>query len=193
MAKPALATPRPLRRISPLATQSDHDRFAVADAALLAQKARDAAANPRRREIHRFHATDAATLHRMINAIQPGTYVRPHRHCDPPKDEAFVLLSGCMGFICFRDDGTFGPEDCVVLDRDAGVLAVDAPAGGWHAILALAPDTAVFEVKPGPYSPVSDKDFAPFAPAEADPVAMEYLKATEDRFRTLMGLEPRAW
>jgi cupin fold WbuC family metalloprotein len=183
----------PLRRISPLATQSEHDRFAVVDAALLAQKVRDAAANPRKREIHRFHADDAAALHRMINAIQPGTYVRPHRHLSPAKDEAFVLLSGCMGFICFRDDGSFDREDCAVLDRETGVLAVDAPAGGWHAILALAPDTALFEIKPGPYSPMSDKDFAPFAPAENDPSALAYLMATENRFRALMGLPPRPW
>jgi cupin fold WbuC family metalloprotein len=182
-----------LRRISPLATQSQHDRFSVVDAALLAQKARDAAANPRKREIHRFHADDAATLQRMINAVQPGTYVRPHRHLTPPKDESFVLLTGCMGFISFRDDGSFGREDCAVLDRERGVMAVDALAGHWHAILALAVDTAVFEIKPGPYSPLSDKDFAPFAPADDDPAALDYLMATEDRFRQLTGLPPRGW
>jgi cupin fold WbuC family metalloprotein len=183
----------PLRRISPLATQAEPHRFALADAALVAQKARDAAANARKREIHCFHVDDAASLHRMINALQPGTYVRPHRHLTPAKDEAFVLLTGQMGFICFQDDGSFDREDCAVLDRERGVYAVDAPAGGWHAILALAPDTTLFEIKPGPYSPVSDKDFAPFAPADADPAAQAYLQAVEDRFRQLMGLPPRAW
>ncbi|MFU2210774.1 WbuC family cupin fold metalloprotein [Solidesulfovibrio sp. C21] len=190
MAKPLALT---LRRISSLATQSEHDRFVVADAALLAQKARDAAANPRKREIHCFHANNAAKLHRMINALQPGTYVRPHRHLDPPKDEAFVLLTGKMGFICFKDDGSFDREDCAILDRDQGTYALDAPAGGWHAILALVPDTTLFEVKPGPYSPVSDKDFAPFAPADTDPDALAYFQATEDRFRMLMGLAARDW
>lgn len=183
----------PLRRISPLATRSLHDRFAVVDAALLAQKARDAAANPRKREIHLLHAGDGVLLHRMVNTLQPGTYVQPHRHLTPPKDEAFVLLAGSLGFICFRDDGNFGLGDCVVLDRAAGILAVDAPAGGWHAILALEPDTAVFEVKPGPYNAMSDKDFAPFAPAPDDPAAMAYLLATEDRFRELTGLPARSW
>ncbi len=189
MAKPL----PPLRRISPLATQSDHDRFAVADAALVARKCRDAAANPRRREIHRFHSDDAATLHRMINALQPGTYVRPHRHLAPPKDEAFVALAGKMGFICFKDDGSFDREDCAILDAAAGSFAVDAPAGGWHCVMALVPDTAVFEVKPGPYSPISDKDFAPFAPADGDPAARDYLRGVEDRFRALLGLPAREW
>jgi len=183
----------PLRRISPMATQSDHDRFVVVDAALVAQKVRDAAVNPRKREIHRFHADDAASLHRMLNAVQPGSYVRPHRHLTPPKDESFVLLAGSLGFVCFRDDGSFGREDCAVLDRATGVLAVDAPAGGWHALLALEPDTAIFEIKPGPYSAMSDKDFAPWAPADSDPAALAYFRSIEDRFRSLMHLPPRAW
>lgn len=190
-----MASQRPvvLRRISPLATQAEPARFVLVDAALLAQKSRDAVANARRREIHRFHTDDAARLHRMINAIQPGSYVRPHRHLDPPKDESFVLLTGKMGFICFKDDGSFDREDCAILDRDAGVYALDAPAGGWHAILALVPDTTLFEVKPGPYSPISDKDFAVFAPGDGDAGALDYLRAVEDRFRELMGLVAREW
>lgn len=190
-----MANERPvvLRRISPLATQAEPARFALVDAALLTQKSRDAAANARRREIHRFHTDDAARLHRMINAIQPGSYVRPHRHLESPTDESFVILTGKLGFICFKGDGSFDREDCAVLDRDAGVYALDVPAGGWHIILALVPDTTFFEVKPGPYSPICDKDFAAFAPADGDAAAMDYLRATEDRFRELMGLPAREW
>ena len=182
-----------LRRISALATQSDHDRIAVVDAALVAQKSREAAANPRLREIHRFHATDDAALQRMVNALTPGTYVRPHRHRNPPKDESFVLLTGSMGLVVFRDDGGFLREDCVVLSRERGVLAVDVRAGCWHAILALEPATTVFEVKPGPYTATDDKDFAPFSPADSDPQATAYLRCVEDRFRMLTDLGPRPW
>jgi cupin fold WbuC family metalloprotein len=179
-----------LRRVSPLATQSDHDRFAVVDAALLTRKAEDAAVNARRREIHRFHAA-ADSLHRMVNALQPGTYVRPHRHLSPPQAEAFVLLAGSVGFVAFGEDGRFGPDDCVLLDRERGNLAVDVPAGTWHAVLALAPDSALFEAKPGPY--IADKDFAPWAPVDGAPEAVAYLQAVEDRFRALTGLPPRSW
>ena len=52
----------------------------------------------------------------------------------------------------------------------------------------LEPDTVVFEVKPGPYQPTSDKDFAPWAPAEGGPDAPAYLADLEARFRTLWGL-----
>jgi len=181
------------RRIGPGATESGHDRFAVVDAALLAQKARDAAASPRLRDMHRLHDADGDNPHRMVNTLEPGSYVQPHRHLTPAKSESFVLLAGSLGHVVFADDGSFGRQDCVALSRESGVLAIDVRPGVWHAIFALVPGTAVFEVKPGPYLPVGDKDFASFAPAEGDAAATEYLRRLEDRFRELTGLPGRCW
>ncbi|MFP5258657.1 MAG: WbuC family cupin fold metalloprotein [Acidobacteriota bacterium] len=189
-----MATPLPhYRRIGPGATESGHDRFAVVDAALLAQKARDAQANPRRRDMHRLHTADGDNPQRMVNMFEPGSYVRPHRHLSPAKSESFVLLTGSLGHVVFADDGSFGWEDCVLLSRESGTLAVDVRPGVWHAMFALVPDTAVFEVKPGPYESVNDKDFAPFAPPEGDAAALDYLRRLEDRFRELAGLPGRDW
>ena len=179
------------RRIGPGATESGHDRFAVVDAALLAQKARDAAGSPRLRDMHRLHAADGDNPHRMVNTLEPGSYVRPHRHLSPAKSESFVLLTGSLGHVVFADDGSFGREDCVVLSRESGALAIDVRPGVWHAVFALVADTAVFEVKPGPYYPINDKDFAPFAPVEGEAAAAEYLRGLEDRFRALIGLPGR--
>ncbi len=182
-----------LKRISPMATQSEHKSWLGLDAALLAQKAADAAASPRLREIHRLHVDDGESLHRMLNAVQPGSYVRPHRHLDPPKAESFIALQGSFGFVQFEEDGSFLRENCLLLDRERGFLGVDAREGFFHVIFALAPDSVAFEVKPGPYSAMSDKDFAPWAPAEGDVDAKAYLKDLEDRFRSYLGLEPRGW
>jgi hypothetical protein len=33
----------------------------------------------------------------------------------------------------------------------------------------------LFEVKPGPYEPLNDKDFATWAPAEGDPAAAAFV------------------
>ncbi len=44
--------------------------------------------------IQPFHKQNSDTLHRMLNAVQPDSYVRPHRHLDPPKAEAWILLQG---------------------------------------------------------------------------------------------------
>ena len=54
-----------------------------------------AAASPRRRANHNLHPELADPVQRFLNAMEPGTYVRPHRHMAPePKWELFVVLDG---------------------------------------------------------------------------------------------------
>jgi len=172
-----------LERKSSLATRSSHARIAGIDMNLIRVKAADARANPRLREIHCLHYDDTELLHRMLNAIQPGSYVRPHRHQDPPKAEAFILLNGCLGVLTFSDDGELDENGLVLLSHESGVLGVDIREHIWHTIVALAPDTVVFEVKPGPYERPSDKDFAAWAPEEGTPEAEQLLASWEDLFR----------
>lgn len=110
----------------------------------------------------------------MLNALQPGSYVRPHRHLLPPKAESSVLLRGSIGFITFHDDGRVDRQ--LVLSAGSSSFGVDCQPGPFHTLFALEPDTVVFEVKPGPYDPASDKDFAPWAPEEGSPEATAYLE-----------------
>jgi cupin fold WbuC family metalloprotein len=180
-------------RISPVATRSGHETTVSIDLELIQRKACDARRSPRRREIHVFHEGDADPLQRMLNALQPGSYIRPHRHLDPPKSESVILLQGMLGFMSFAADGMPDEESFLVLEQERGVHGCDIRPGIWHTIFALVPDTVVFEVKPGPYSPANDKDFAPWAPAEYSPQAAAYLAEIEDAFRRLWGLPPRPW
>jgi cupin fold WbuC family metalloprotein len=194
-------------RISPAATRSCHEAVAFIDRDLVQRKAYDARRSLRRRDIHVFHRGDDDPLQRMLNAIQPGSYIRPHRHLYPPKSESVILLQGMLGYVSFRDDGTPEDDNSLLLDLDRGVLGCDIRPGVWHTIFALAPDTVVFEVKPGPYSAANDKDFAPWAPEEFIPVSREqslpapgrslapaaFLAEIEDGFRRLWGLPPRSW
>jgi cupin fold WbuC family metalloprotein len=171
-------------RINPYATIAGHDRWAVVDRNLVAEKAVDAAANPRRRDIHVLHDGDPDPLQRMVNAVQPGTYVQPHRHLHPPTAETFVVLTGSAGFVLLDDDD---PADLdraarVLLDRERGAYAVDIRPGVWHGLVCLAPDTVLLEVKNGPYAPHSDKDFAPWAPAPDSPQAVAFVQDLERRF-----------
>ena len=194
-------------RVSPVATRSCHEAVAFLDRDLVQRKAYDARRSPRRRDIHVLHQGDDDPLQRMLNAIQPGSYIRPHRHLDPPKSEAVILLQGMLGYVSFRDDGTPEDDNFLLLDLDRGVLGCDIRPGVWHTIFALVPDTVIFEVKPGPYSPTNDKDFAPWAPEEFIPAASghslpvpgrslapaAFLAQIEDGFRRLWGLPPRSW
>jgi cupin fold WbuC family metalloprotein len=129
----------------------------------------------------------------MLNALQPGTYVQPHRHITPPKAESIVVLQGAIGFVPFDDHGEIDRGNWQLVDPDRGVVGIDYRAGIWHTFFAIAPDTVLFEVKPGPYDAATDKEFATWAPAEGDDGAMEYLAKLEDDFRQHHNLEPREW
>ncbi|MCD6090895.1 MAG: WbuC family cupin fold metalloprotein, partial [Bacteroidales bacterium] len=58
---------------------------------VVSQKAKE---SPRKRINFNFHKEDTATLQRMLNAMEPGTYIRPHKHENPDKVEAFFALRG---------------------------------------------------------------------------------------------------
>ena len=149
----------PLRLIAP----SDLDALSVA-----------AGATPRRRLNLNLHADYADPCQRLFNAVEPDSYLRPHRHTDPPKPECFVVVRGRFHLLIFADDGTV--IERVELSPAGPVVAVDVPAGAWHAIVALETGSIFFETKPGPYTPLTDKDFASFAPPEGSAEAGEYLK-----------------
>ena len=59
--------------------------------------------SPRRRVIQPFHRSESATLHRMFNAVQPDSYIPPHRHLDPPKAESWIVLRGKLAFFTFDE------------------------------------------------------------------------------------------
>ena len=149
------------------------DLFVLSDEALQAT-VRASHDSPRRRMIQPFHRSEQDALHRMFNAIQPDSYVRPHRHLDPPKAEAWIVLRGALVFFTFEDNGVI--RDCVEVRASGPAFGVDLVPGVFHTLLATEPDTVVYEVKTGPYSAVSDKAFADFAPAEGTPEASQYLE-----------------
>ena len=136
--------------------------------------------SPRKRVIQPFHKTEADALHRFLNAVQPDSYVRPHRHLDPPKPEAWIILRGRAAFFTFEDDGRV--RDQIELSPTGDIFGVDLVPGVWHTFFALEPDTLIFEVKTGPYVRASDKAFAPWAPAEGAPGAEAYMRGLLDGF-----------
>ena len=140
---------------------------------LLDQAIHAARGSDRKRMILPLHKSADETLHRMFNAMQPGTYIPPHRHAFPPKAESILVLRGSLCFVTFDESGRV--DQLFDLAAGSDVFGVDVAAGIYHSFLILEPDTVVFEVKPGPYSATNDKDFAPWAPREGDPEVGEYL------------------
>jgi cupin fold WbuC family metalloprotein len=149
------------------------------DAALLSEVCAEAMASPRRRKNRNFHPTDDHPAHRLLNAMQPDSYIPPHRHLDPDKDETFVVLRGLLGLIQFDDAGTI--LCCTKVGAGGTAIGADIPHGSWHAAVALEPDTVFLEAKAGPYRPLSAEEKAPWAPAENSPEAPAYLAGLRDR------------
>lgn len=176
-----------MRQAPAVAERERRDAVHWIDSAMLGQLLMRAGAHPRRRLNLNFHVTPDENPHRFLNALLRGTYVRPHRHLFPPKPESFIVLSGAILFLLFDGAGevTSGrvlaapgsewdavrPEFAV----DGHGLGVDIEAGLWHTLLPLSPESVIFEVKPGPYLPADDKEFAAWAPAEGAPDAASYM------------------
>lgn len=139
---------------------------------LLQRTIERAKASSRLRMNHNFHGGDEANPQRFLNALVRGTYVTPHRHVTPPKDEAFLVLSGTVAFFTFDDDGRVASLDVL---GEQGTIGIDVAPGIWHSMAVLSQSAVIYEVKPGPYAPTEDKDFAHFAPREGDPSAAAYL------------------
>lgn len=143
------------------------------DAALLDDLCAQAAASPRRRKNRNFHPRDEHPAHRLLNAMQPDSYIPPHRHLEPQKDETFVVLRGMLGLLVFDDDGAV--LHAARVGAGGTALGVDIPHGTWHTAVALEPDTVFLEAKAGPYRPLAEAERAPWAPAEDSPQAAAYL------------------
>ena len=127
----------------------------------------------RKRMIQRIHKRDDVAVHKMFNALQPGTYIPPHRHLDPAKTETVLVVAGSMLFVRFTEDGDI--EDQILVQPGTETFGVDVAPHVYHTFIALKPDTLIFEVKDGPYVKASDKDFPAWAPKEGAPEADAYL------------------
>lgn len=132
----------------------------------------EAAASPRLRIILPLHRTQDALVQRMINFLQPGTYIQPHLHPLPCASETIHVLRGALGFVIFHADGSIKSVHHLCAD---GLGFIDIEPNVWHGFVVLQPDTVIIEIKCGPYDPAHDKVFAPWAPAEGTPGTDEAL------------------
>jgi cupin fold WbuC family metalloprotein len=134
--------------------------------------------NPRKRVILPLHKTADASLHRMLNGMQPYSYIQPHRHLHPPKAESVIVLQGAIFSFVFNATGDI--TEVQTLTAGGANFGVDSEPGIFHTFLALEKDTVLFEVKPGPYEQNSDKDFAAWAPREGSEETAGYMNYLYD-------------
>ena len=113
-----------------------------------------------------------AILQRLLNAAEPGTYIQPHKHEDPDKNEIFVILKGSVVVVEFDDKGNI--IDHLILNAAGDGKAVEISPRRWHSFIVLKPGSVLYEVKEGPYDKTADKKFAAWAPAEGSGSAQAF-------------------
>jgi cupin fold WbuC family metalloprotein len=141
--------------------------------------------NTRLRQHLNIHQSYQEPCQRLFNAIEPGSYIRPHRHASDPRDEMLVAIRGLMALITFEGNGEitrivrlgterFGSDTCA---------AAEVPANVWHTVIALESGCVLLEIKAGPFDPNQPKDLAHWAPEEYSSDAFSYLRLLEQQVK----------
>jgi cupin fold WbuC family metalloprotein len=148
--------------------------------ALLDQIWKQARESPRKRKNFNFHLRESDPAHRLLNAVEPDSYVRPHRHLDPSKDETIIAVRGSFGLVFFDEHGAVTKS--LIIRAGGETMGVNIPHGIYHTLLALDSASVFFEAKAGPYVPIALAEFAPWAPPESDLAALAYLEKLRGLF-----------
>lgn len=144
------------------------------DSAMLDALSDEARQSPRLRKNRNFHADESAASHRLLNALEPGSYLQPHRHLDAAKDESILILRGALGAVFFDETGMV--TDTALLSPGGTTVGLNIPSGIYHTVFAIETGTVIFEAKAGPYAPLAAAEKAPWAPAEGAVEAKDYME-----------------
>lgn len=132
----------------------------------------------RKRIILPIHRKQEAEVQRMINFLQPGTYIRPHKHPLQHATESIVLLQGSIRFFTFDDDGNRHTSRIIASNPFPGMIDIEPNV--WHSFIVIEPDTILFECKKGPYNAETDKVFAEWSPSEGSEQAEKWIESMTD-------------
>lgn len=151
------------------------------DDALFARVASEARLSPRRRMNYNFHRSTDDPVNRLLNAMHRGSYLPVHRHLSPSRSETCVVLRGSIGVTIYDDEG--GVVTRRRVSADGACSGFDIEAGVWHGLVVLEDDTVLFEVKQGPYAPITADNLARWTPDAEDRQAVaEFIKELETEF-----------
>jgi len=129
---------------------------------------------PKRRVRINAHPGSDDELHEMIIAIEPGSYIRPHKH--PGKSEAFHIIEGQVDIVVFSEAGEV--ERIVSLAAKGGrhpfYYRMSTPH--FHTLIIRSDLLVVHEITNGPFLPTGTI-YAAFAPEEGDTASAAIFQA----------------
>lgn len=128
------------------------------DEKLLNELSESALQNSRLRMNFNLHDNLDAKAQRLLNALELGTQLPIHRHLHT--SETYILLRGRINVLFYDDNKHLKERQELCLDL--GKYGVHIPAGQWHTLEVLEHGTVIFEVKDGPYTPLTSDDIMNF-------------------------------
>lgn len=134
-----------------------------------------AKASQRLRQHQNLHGSYQDPCQRLLNAVEPGSYLRPKRDVSVPRDKLLVALRGSFALVRFDDNGSIIGITEFAAGSIAGVAVEVAPTC-WSTVVSMKTGSVLLEVRPGPFDPDHLGDFAPWAPEPEDARAAEYLR-----------------
>ncbi len=137
----------------------------------------EAASRPRRRTNLNLHHSLDDPLQKLFIAMQKDSYVRPHRHPGKEQTELLMAVRGSFAVFIFDDEGVV--TECIEFSPDGEILGTEITPGIWHTIMALDENSVFIEIKQGPYSPLSDDNFAAWAPEENSVAVKKFMHRLE--------------
>lgn len=122
---------------------------------LLDNLTEQAKASPRLRMHYDLRNSAEDKSQRMLNAIEPGSPERIHRH-QRSSETVFCIRGRVVEE--FYDELERICTESIVLTPNGPNVAVNIPAGQWHSIRAVESGTVVLSVQDGKYEPLSVVD-----------------------------------
>lgn len=120
------------------------------------------------------HPDSKDLLHEMIIALEPGSYIRPHKH--PGKSESFHIIEGAVDIVVFDDAGDIVRIVPLLARGGGGAFFYRMSEPYFHTLLIKSELLIVHEVTNGPFKPEGTV-FADFAPLDSEPQAAEAFMA----------------
>lgn len=126
----------------------------ILDTKFLDTLTEEAKNNPRLRMNYNLHESAESKAQRLFNGLEPGTDIPIHRHVNTA--ETYILIRGSLTVTLYDDNKNV--TEVSELDLSTGNFGVHIPQNTWHSVDVKESGTVIFEVKDGPYTPLTPEN-----------------------------------
>lgn len=124
----------------------------IIDKKILDDLSAQAKANPRFRQAMDLRNSPEDLSQRMLNALEPGTFMPIHRHLG--SSETCVCIRGHFEELFYDEDGNLTHT----IDMVPGGVVLNIEKGQWHSLRCLESGTVLLEAKDGKYEPLREDE-----------------------------------